>query len=200
MFNIQNEIVRLMQATNENVLCIASNAIDAFARAMGLEESASNREILGQPTLVTLRDEHINWTYFMHLLCWTTKRAVIAVNESWLENYWDEYGKHQRPMAIVYEMHDEQLFADEVVLHHSRGNKARLCSLNMTIAYAHYGDGTSGWQILPKAFKKRASIGVQRAAKSWFWDYDDTDTEQFMAAMRKSDMRKGSCHRSDCQS
>jgi hypothetical protein len=55
----------------------------------------------------------------------------------------------------------------------------------MTIAYAHYLDGTSGWQILPKAFKKRASIGVQRAGKSWFWDYDETDTEQFMAALHK---------------
>ena len=183
MFNIQNEVVKLMQASNENLLCISSNAIDAFARAMGIKECAKNREILRQPTLVTLRDEHINWSYFMHLLCWTTKRAVIAVDEDWLEAYWGEGSRQERPMAIIYEMIDDELFATEVVLHHSRSCKARLCSMDLKIAYVHYCDGTFAWEILPKAFKKRASIGIQRAGTSYYWDNDQADTEEFMAAL-----------------
>ena len=191
MFNIQNEVVRLMQASNENAICISSNAIDAFARAMGIKECAGPREILGQPTLVTLRDEHSNWSYFMHLLCWTTKRAVIAVDEGWLEAYWEEGSRQDRPMAIIYEMIDDELFATEIVLHHSRSDKARLCSMDLKIAYVHCCDGTFGWEILPKAFKKRASIGIQRAGTRYYWDYDEADTEEFMAALHERKDEEG---------
>ena len=183
MFNIQNEVVRLMLASRENLLCISSNAIDAFARAMGIEECARDRESLNQPTVVTLRAEHCEWFYFMRLLCWTTQRAVIAVNQDWLEAYWDEGSRQDRPMAIIYEMIDDELFATEVVLHHSRSEKARLCSMDLKIAYVHYCDETFGWEILPKAFKKRASIGIQRAGTSYYWDNDQADTEEFMAAL-----------------
>ena len=185
MFNIQNEVIRLMQASNENLLCISSNAIDAFARAMGLEECARDRESLNQPTLVTLRAEHGEWFYFMRSLCWATQRAVIAVNQDWLEAYWSEGSEQPRPMAIIYEMIDDELFGAEVVLHHSRSDKIRLCSMDLKIAYAHYVDETFGWETLHKAFKKRASIGIQRAGTRYYWDYDEADTEEFMAALHE---------------
>ena len=51
-------------------------------------------------------------------------------------------------MAIIYEMIDDELFGTEVVLHHSRSDNARLCSMDLKIAYAHYCDGTSGWEIV----------------------------------------------------
>jgi hypothetical protein len=187
MFNIKNEVVRLMHATRENLLCISSNAINTFACAVGYEDCARDRESLRQPTLVTLRDEHGEWYYYMRLLGWTTKRAVIAVIEGWLEAPVDDDGKLKMPMAIVYEMIDEELFVTEAVLHHSRSGKARLCSADLTQEYVHYCDGTAGWQMLPKAFKKRAAVGVQRAGERWLCDYDALDTYEWVAAMQKNE-------------
>ena len=107
MFNIQNEVVRSMHAASENMICISSNAIDAFARSIGFEECARDRESLNQPTLVELRAEHSEWFYFMRLLCWTTQRAVIAVNQDWLEAYWGG-GKQARPADGDYLRNDRR--------------------------------------------------------------------------------------------
>ena len=185
MFDVQYEIIKLMEASRENVLCMSSNAIDAFARALGIKESARGRESFEQPTLVTLREEHSDWFFFMRFLSFTTKRAVIAVDEGWLEAYLDGDSKHDRPMAIDYEMIDEEMSVTEAVLHHSRSNTARLCSADLTQEHVHYCDGTSGWEMLPKAFRKRASIGVQRAGERWFWDHVRVNAHQLVAAMHK---------------
>jgi len=88
-------------------------------------------------------------------------------------------------MAIVYEMIDEEMSVTEAVLHHSRSNTVRLCSADLTQEHVHYCDGTSGWEMLPKAFRKRASIGIQRAGERWFWDHDRVNTQQLVVAMHE---------------
>ena len=183
MNNIQNEVVKLMQASRNNALCISSSAIDAFARALGWAETPEERESLGQPTIVTLRDERSDWIDLLWALSLSTNRPVVAIDEVWLEDHCNNGHGYDQPMAIVYVMVDDDLCITEAKLHHSRSDKARLCSADLAEEHVHYTDGNWGWERLPKGFTKRAAVGVQRAGERWFWDHDQLATEELVAGI-----------------
>lgn len=185
MFNVQNEVVKLMQASLNSALCLSSHAIDTFASALGYSDCPQERERLGEPTLVKSDAKRLDWWSLIQALCSMTQRAVVAIDEDWLEDHFDDDHGYDQPMAMVYEVVGDELFATEAKLHHSRSGKARLCSGDLSQEYVLFEDGSAGWAKLPKAFTKRAAIGVQRAGERWFWDHDELTTQDIVAGMRE---------------
>ena len=80
MLNIQNEVVKLMQASLNSALCLSSHAIDTFASALGYSDCPQERERLGEPTLVKSDAKRLDWWSLIQALCSMTQRAVVAID------------------------------------------------------------------------------------------------------------------------
>lgn len=163
----------------------SSHAIDTFAVALALEGSVDERAALGQPILVTQREDMPGWRQAVEALIRSSTRMVIAIHEDWLEeHYLDDHG-YGAPVATAYEILDGQLVATPAMLHHSRSGIARLVAADLSEAYVVLRDGSGCWEKLSRAFAKRAAIGIERAGERWFWHHDELTTNDLIAVMRE---------------
>ena len=185
MLNTKSEVAKLVQASRESALCLSSNAIEAFARALGYADSIGERGRLEQPTMVVLNWDNLEWLSNLRVLCCATERLVIAVEERWLSGQpYDDYAL-DGAMGVAFYLNGDELCACPVVLHQSRSGQARLCSNDLTYEYVTFVDGTAGWTKLPRAFTKRAAIGVQRAGEQWLRNHEDLETNDLVNLMRR---------------
>lgn len=183
MLNDYNAPVNSSAAGCEDELCFFSSAIDSFARALGYADHPTTRGDMGQPTLIMLNRRSATWSAAVRSVLCRTQRLVIAVDDDWLENIFDDDLRYDRAMAVAYELVGAHCVATDAKLHHSRTGKARLCSADLTQEYVLYLDGTGAWERLPEAFTQRASVGVQRAGDHWFFEHLEQDAGEFAAAM-----------------
>ncbi len=164
---------------------LSSHAIDTFACALGLEPGTDGRAALGQPILVTLAESQSDWLSAVETLIHASQRLVIAVDERWLEDRYEDDHGYSQPMARAYEIVDGALIASPVMLHHSRSGIFRLCTADLTRAYLLSCDGNGFWEELDPEFTKNASVGFELAGSRWFWDHDELTTDDIIKVMRE---------------
>ncbi len=169
-----------------NNIEFSSHAIDAFAAALCLAEGVDDRATLGQPILVGLANDQPGWRESVYAMVVGAQRMVIAIDESWLEDSYDD--APTKPMAYLFYQTDDNVICTQCVLHHSRKGVGRLCIIDEAIAFATATDG--GWysEDLDDQFVADAQVGFDRAASNWFWDYDERTTIEILAAIEELEM------------
>jgi len=140
---------------------------------------------LGQPILVTLEESQSDWLRAVETLVHASHRLVIAVDESWLEDHYQDDHGYSQPMARAYEVVDGDLTTSPVMLHHSRSGIFRLCTTDFTRAYVLSCHGNGFWKGLNPAFAKNASVGIELAGLRWFWHHDELTTDDVIEVMRE---------------
>jgi hypothetical protein len=190
MFNVVFDAVKPADTSGEFEFWFTSHAIDTFALFLSLAASADERAALGQPILVTLREDEPNWLEYVEALARSSTRMVIAINEDWLEDHYQDDHGYDVPMATAYEIVDGQFVITPGMLHHSRNAVARLVAENFSEAYAVFCDGSGCWEELDAQFAANAHIGIKRAGETWFWEHDARTTKDLIAVMEEMEMEE----------